>query len=116
MRAWLRAGWSVLVLAAAVRPAGAQTVEVFGGGGITFSGPDVSARDMHLAGGLGTSFGKRFGFRLDAMHTDVPQSTLNAVSGDMMLHLVPNVNATVRPYLVAGGTVFTVSGPISESR
>lgn len=96
----------VMLAAVAIRPAAGQRVEVFGGGGVTFSGPDVSARDIHLAGGVGANFGKRFGIRVDAMHTDVPQSTLNAVSADLVLHLVPHADATVRPYLVGGGTVF----------
>jgi hypothetical protein len=76
------------------------------GAGVTFSGADVSATDLHGMAGVAVRFPGVLGVRVDGMATGVPQSHLRALSADLMLHATTDPERPVQPYLLAGGTLF----------
>lgn len=110
MRTWLHGWLGVLLLMLAAPDAMAQQSAVLLGTGVTFSGPDVSARDIHGMGGLIYRFPGLLGIRADGMYTNVAQSHLGAVSADLVLHTSPDPQALLQSYILAGGSWFFPPG------
>jgi hypothetical protein len=94
--------------------ADAQGGVLFGGGGATFSGPDVSQTNgQAMVAGL-LNFSPHIGARLDGLYTFADGDDLAGFNGDGVVSF-GRAGARLSPYLLGGGGVFFSGGVAKAS-
>lgn len=100
----------LLLMIAGMDSARAQSLVGIVGGGLTSSGPGLSDSDFHGLAALLFPLRGSLGLRAEGLVSEVPQGTMWAPSGDIVIGIGEEAASGKGGYLLAGGSLILVQG------